>query len=149
MTSADLDTVLAIEQTVQAYPWTRGNFSDALHHGYLCSVVEDKGLILGYTILMPVMDEAELLSIAVTANQQRRGTGRMMMEALLQTARNGYMRRVFLEVRPSNTAAIALYCSVGFVEIGVRQGYYQNVSGSEDALMMACELMGVSCRATS
>jgi [ribosomal protein S18]-alanine N-acetyltransferase len=45
-------------------------------------------------------------------------------------------------VRPSNTAAIALYRGTGFVEIGVRRGYYQNVNGSEDAITMACDLTG-------
>jgi ribosomal-protein-alanine N-acetyltransferase len=151
MTPADVDAVLSIEQAVQAYPWTRGNFIDALKHGYICRVAEellaghpdeDRGEIRGYAILMPAVDEAELLNIGVAAAQQRKGLGRMILNEMLQTARAMNMKRVFLEVRPSNVAAIALYRRTGFDLIGARRGYYQDANGSEDALVMACDLMG-------
>ena len=142
MTPADVDAVLSIEVAVQAYPWTRGNFIDALKHGYICRVDEDNGEIRGYAILMPAVDEAELLTIGVAAAQQRKGLGRMILNEMLQTARVLNMKRVFLEVRPSNVAAIALYRRTGFDLIGVRHGYYQNANGSEDALVMACDLIG-------
>lgn len=140
MTEADVDAVHAIEQAVQPYPWTRGNFTDSLAHGYLCRVDEAEGEVRGYAILMPLMDEAELLTIGVAAAQQRKGLGRALLDGMLQLARAGKMKRVFLEVRTSNAAAIALYRSAGFAEIGVRRGYYQNANGSEDALVMACDL---------
>lgn len=142
MTQADVDDVLAIEQAVQAYPWTRGNFSDALGSGYLCRVDEADGAIRGYAILMPVVDEAELLTIGVASAQQRKGLGRSMLLEMLDVARAKEMRRVFLEVRKSNAAAIALYRSAGFGEIGARRGYYQNADGGEDAIVMACDLPG-------
>jgi len=138
MTLADVDAVLAIEQAVQAYPWTRGNFIDALGHGYICRVQEDGGEIRGYAVLMPVLDEAELLNIGVAAGQQRKGLGRAMLLEMLDAACERNMLRVFLEVRPSNAAAIALYRSAGFGEIGVRRAYYQSANGSEDAVTMAC-----------
>lgn len=143
MTQADVDAVLAIEQAVQAYPWTRGNFTDALGNGYLCRVDEaESGEIRGFAILMPVVDEAELLNIGVAAAQQRRGLGRMILSEILNEARARQLRCVFLEVRSGNVAAIALYRSAGFNEIGVRRGYYKNVNGSEDAITMACDLTG-------
>ncbi|HEX5337966.1 MAG TPA: ribosomal protein S18-alanine N-acetyltransferase [Gallionella sp.] len=142
MTQADADAVLAIEQAVQAYPWTRGNFRDALDSGYVCRVDEADGAIRGYAMLMPTVDEAELLNIGVAAAHQRKGLGRAMLLEMLDVARAKNMRRVFLEVRASNVAAIALYRSAGFAEVGLRRGYYQNANGSEDALVMACELMG-------
>lgn len=138
MTMADLDAVLHIESAVQAYPWTRGNFSDALSSGYLCYVDEAAGELRGYAILMPAVDEAEVLTIAVAAAQQRRGLGRSMLAQMLALARDRGMQRVFLEVRAANAAAIALYRSAGFVEVGVRRGYYRDASGSEDAVVMAC-----------
>ena len=141
MTLADVDAVLGIEQSVQAYPWTRGNFMDALNSGYLCCVDEADGEIRGYAVLMPALEEAELLTIGVATAQQRKGLGRAMLREILEAARKNKMHRVFLEVRPSNAAAIALYRSTGFAEIGVRRGYYQNVNGREDALLMACDLM--------
>jgi ribosomal-protein-alanine N-acetyltransferase len=142
MTLADMDAVLCIEQAVQAYPWTRGNFIDALSHGYICSVDEQDGEIRGYAILMPVLQEAELLNIGVVAGQQRKGLGRAMLLEMLDTACAKNMLKVFLEVRASNVAALALYRSAGFREIGLRRDYYQNASGSEDAITMACDLAG-------
>lgn len=140
MTLEDVDGVLAIEQAVQAYPWTRGNFVDVLSHGYECRVDENGGGIRGYAVLRPVLDEAELLNIGVSALQQRKGLGRAMLREMLDVAREKDIRRVFLEVRASNVAALALYRSSGFGEIGVRRGYYQNANGCEDAITMACEL---------
>lgn len=140
MTLADIDAVFAIEQAVQAYPWTRGNFGDSLAGGYTCFVDEADGEMRGYVILMPAVDEAELLSIGVAAAHQRKGLGRKLLREMLEFACAKKMQRIFLEVRPSNTAAVALYRSAGFVEVGVRRGYYQNLNGSEDALVMACEL---------
>jgi ribosomal-protein-alanine N-acetyltransferase len=142
MTGADLDAVAAIEQAVQPYPWTRGNFSDSLANGYLCRVDEAEGEVRGYAILMPLIDEAELLTIGVAAAQQRKGLGRALLNGMLELAHKAKMKRVFLEVRPSNAAAIALYRSAGFIEVGVRRGYYQNANGIEDALVMACDLTG-------
>ena len=142
MTPADVDEVLRIEMAVQAYPWTRSNFIDALQHGYVCRVDEKDGVIRGYAILMPAIDEAELLNIGVAAAWQRKGLGRMILNDMLQTALAMKMSRVYLEVRPSNIVAMALYRCVGFSEVGVRRDYYQNENGSEDALVLACDLTG-------
>ncbi len=149
MVIADVDAVLAIEREVQPYQWTRGNFTDALNSAYLCSVdsveiVEghpEQGIeILSYAILMPVVDEAELLTIGVAAGQQRKGLGRKILGYMLDEARERDMRCVFLEVRASNMGAIALYQRAGFIRVGTRRGYYKNGDNVEDALTMACEL---------
>lgn len=142
MTLEDVDAVFAIERAVQAFPWTRGNFADALNNGYFCRVDEAGGEIRSYAVLMPAADEAELLSIGVAAGQQRKGLGRAMLREMLNLAREENIRRVFLEVRASNAAALALYRSAGFAEIGLRRGYYRNAGGYEDAITMACELTG-------
>lgn len=140
MTLADVDAVWSIEQAVQAYPWSRGNFTDALSSGYRCVVDEERGQIVSYAVLMPVVDEAELLNIAVAATQQRTGRGRAMLAAQQQWARQQGMQRIFLEVRMSNLSAMALYRALGFAEIGMRRAYYQNALGREDAMAMACVL---------
>ena len=142
MMHADVDEVSGIELAVQAYPWTRGNFIDALNHGYVCCVDEVDGKIRGYAVLMPVLEEAELLNISVVSGQQHKVLGSAILREMLQLARTKNIRRVFLEVRSSNVAALALYRNTGFDEIGVRRGYYQNASGSEDAITMACDLVG-------
>lgn len=142
MTREDVDALLAIEQAVQPYPWTRGNFTDALDSGYpgLVSEAEAGGGLQGFAVLMPGVGEAELLNIAVAAEHQRQGVGRELLAAMLAMARVRGFGRVFLEVRIGNLPAITLYRSAGFAEIGVRRGYYRNAQRSEDALVMACGL---------
>jgi len=140
MTEADLDAVLGIEREVHAHPWTRGNFSDALHSKYLCKVYESEQGMLGYAVLMWAVDEAELLDIAIAAQHQRQGWGRKLLEEMIVLARRNDMRRVVLEVRASNAAAIGLYKSMGFADIGLRRDYYPAENGREDAILMGREL---------
>jgi [ribosomal protein S18]-alanine N-acetyltransferase len=140
MTDADLDDVLRIECEVHAHPWTRGNFSDALHSKYLCKVYESEPGMLGYAVLMLAVDEAELLDIAIAAPHQRQGWGHKLLEEMMVLARRHDMRRVVLEVRASNAAAIGLYRSMGFADIGLRRDYYPAENGREDAILMGCEL---------
>lgn len=137
---ADLAEVLAIESVAQAYPWTRGNFLDALRSGHVCRVLERDGRIAAYAVLLPGVDEAELLLLAVAPEQRRRGLGRMLLGEMLDWARKIGRRRVVLEVRVGNAAAIALYQAAGFSRIGLRRGYYPAANGREDALLMGCEL---------
>jgi len=136
----DVDAVLAIENAVQHFPWTHGNFCDAINSGYLCRVDELDGVLRGYTILMPLIDEAELLTIGVAAKHQRKGLASAMLTEMLRVARDKKIQRVFLEVRQANLAAIVLYARAGFREIGKRCGYYKNAANTEDALVMACQL---------
>lgn len=126
MTEDDLESVLRIEREVHACPWTQGNFSDALRSKYICKVYESEADgMLGYAVLMPAVDEAELLDIAIDAKHQRRGFGGEMLEELAVLARRANMRRMVLEVRASNEAAIGLYRKSGFTDIGLRRDYYR------------------------
>jgi ribosomal-protein-alanine N-acetyltransferase len=137
MKEADLDAVLRIEREVHTHPWTLGNFSDALRSGYQCKVFESAGMMLGYAVMMLAVDEAELLDIAIDKGHQRKGIGRKLLEAMLSLARHEDMRRMVLEVRASNQAAIALYRASGFEQIGLRRDYYPATNnGREDAILM-------------
>lgn len=140
MNQADVDAVLRIEQEVHAYPWTRGNFTDALESNSVCKVYEDGEEMLGYVVLMPAVDEIELLDISIAAAHQRKGLGRRLLGEVMELARGMVMRRMLLEVRPSNAAALGLYCDAGFSRIGVRRGYYFANNGREDAIVMECIL---------
>ena len=140
MTEADLDAVLRIEREVHAHPWTLGNFSDALRSKYLCKVAEEENQMLGYAVLMLAVDEAELLDIAIAAQHQRHGWGRKLLDEMMVLARRHNMLNVVLEVRASNVAAIALYRSVGFADIGLRRDYYPAENGREDAILMGRKL---------
>ena len=140
MTGADLDAVMRIEREVNTHPWTLGNFSDALRSKYQCKVYESDGMMLGYAVLMLAVDEAELLDIAIAAQHQRHGWGRKLLDEMMVLARRHGMRRMVLEVRTSNAAAIALYRDAGFSGIGLRRDYYPAENGREDAILMGRDL---------
>jgi [ribosomal protein S18]-alanine N-acetyltransferase len=136
MTEADLDPVSAIEHAVHAHPWTRGNFADSLAAGYHCYVAEHGGEVAGYAIVMTGAGEAHLLNVSVAARWQRCGIGAELTRLCMALAREAGARTMFLEVRPSNRAARALYARMGFAEIGARRGYYPACEGREDALVL-------------
>ena len=140
MREDDLDAVLAIEQRAYPFPWTRGIFRDCLRADYPAWVLVEDGLVIGYGVLSLAADEAHVLNVCAAPEVQGRGHGRRLLRALLQLARGRGAQRVFLEVRPSNAAAIALYHDEGFNEIGRRPRYYPAADGREDAIVMAMEL---------
>ncbi|KAB7765525.1 ribosomal-protein-alanine N-acetyltransferase [Xanthomonas maliensis] len=140
MREVDLDTVMDIERRAYPFPWTRNIFRDCLQAGYPGWVMEQGGQIIGYGILSIALDEAHVLNVCIAPEAQSRGHGRTLLRALIKGAQDRGARRAFLEVRPSNPAAIALYHSEGFNEIGRRPRYYPAEHGREDALVMAIEL---------
>src|SRR4051812_15589751 len=120
----DLDAVMAIENVVYPQPWTRGNFRDSLRESYHCWVVEIAGELVGYSVIAIAAGEAHLLNLSIAADWQRRGHGREMLKFVLKLARDFAASKIFLEVRPTNLAGIALYAAAGFTEIAIRRGYY-------------------------
>jgi ribosomal-protein-alanine acetyltransferase len=140
MGEADLAAVVALEERIQAFPWTPGNFRDALASGYDCWLQREPGGIAAFAVTMPVVDETHLLDIGVAPQRQRGGLGRALLAFLENEARQAGMQRMLLEVRPSNTQALAFYGQAGFVEIGRRRGYYPAPEGREDAIVMAKDL---------
>jgi len=136
MAQEDIETVVGIERAIHRFPWTPGNFGDALDNGYLCKVAELDGAIAGYVVMMPALDEVELLDIGIAAEYQGRGLGSELLLRMMELARSINLQRMFLEVRPSNVAALALYGKHGFREIGLRRGYYAAGDEREDAIVM-------------
>jgi [ribosomal protein S18]-alanine N-acetyltransferase len=139
MREEDLDAVLEIELRAYPFPWTRGIFQDCLRADYPAWVLHREGTVIGYGMLSIAADEAHVLNVCAAPEEQGRGHGRRLLRALLQLARGRGAERVFLEVRPSNVAAIALYHDEGFNEIGRRPRYYPAKNGREDAIVMAKE----------
>ena len=141
----DLDNVMQIEPTIYSYPWTRGNFSDSLSNGYSGWVMEQNAEMIGYSLLMMVMDEAHLLNLSVAKHYQKQGLGRYLLEHMMTVAKRHKAANIFLEVRTSNISAIALYQNIGFCEMAVRRGYYPAdpklfKTGREDAVLMGLAL---------
>jgi len=152
MTTADLDTVLAIESVSHIHPWTQGNFSDSLAAGHWAYCVRpqledaikgsylDPEILWAYCILFPAVDELHLLNITVSPKLRRLGIGAKMMHAIEGVAAQQKMPRIILEVRPSNINAMQLYQALGYEQIGLRKNYYpvDAISGlREDAWVFA------------
>ena len=136
----DLDAIMAIEPYIYPYPWTRGNFSDSLNSGYSAWVLLRNEGIIGYALVMMVLDEAHLLNLSVAKAYQKQGLGRILLEHMIKIAKNNQVANMFLEVRPSNISAIALYENMGFNEMAIRRGYYPAKNGREDAVLMGLAL---------
>ena len=144
MREEDLTQVAKIEAAGYEFPWTLGIFRDCLRAGYGCWVLARPGdEIVGYGILSVAAGEAHVLNVCVDPSEQGGGHGRRLMKRLIDLARWHEAHRIFLEVRPSNTRAIALYHDLGFNEIGRRPNYYPAKKGREDALVLALELLPV------
>lgn len=135
MQAADVEVVAKIEKSVQSHPWTLKQFEDAVT-AYQSTVIEVQGQVAGFCILQPVLDEANLLLMAIDPAQQGQGLGYQLLEASVAMLKNNPVQ-IFLEVRESNQAAIKLYEKSGFHQIDLRKNYYPNSNGSrEHAIIM-------------
>jgi ribosomal-protein-alanine N-acetyltransferase len=142
MREDDLDEVMRIEVRAYPFPWTQGIFRDCLRAGYPAWILESDQGPIGYGVLSVGAGEAHLLNVCIDPGHQGLGHGRRLLRGLERVARGQGAARVFLEVRPSNPVAIALYQDEGFNEIGRRPRYYPAHDGREDAIVMAKELLG-------
>jgi len=142
MTDADVGEVFAVERTAYQFPWSEGIFRDCLRVGYVCRVLTLGSQVIGYGIMSVGAGEAHILNLCVAASCRCRGLGRRLLGYLLDRGAAAGMSEAFLEVRPSNTAAIRLYQAIGFEQVGMRRGYYQAVGGREDAAVLRLALRG-------
>ncbi len=138
MQAEDLREVLSIENSVYPFPWTPGNFMDALNSAYHGCVARDLDRnMAGYFLMMFAVDEAHLLNITVKQDLHGMGCGRRLLDRAVLTAQENGMLSILLEVRPSNQRALAVYEQYGFIRIGRRRDYYPAANGTrEDAIVM-------------
>ncbi len=136
-----LDAVLAIESRAYAHPWSRGNFVDSLKAGYEAQMLLGGDTLLGYYVAMKGVDEVHLLNITVAPEFQRQGWGMVLLDALTLWSRGQGAEWLWLEVRVSNTRALAIYDAHGYRRVGERKAYYPAVDGQrEDAVVMSLRL---------
>ena len=138
MTLADVPAAHAIEQQVQTHPWSQALFIGSVQSHY-CTVLEVDKQVVGFCILQKVLDEANLLLMAIDPNFQQRGLGLQLLEQSIDGL-GSQCNMVFLEVRQSNTAAIKLYEKIGFAQMDLRKNYYPTAQGKEHAVLMALTL---------
>ncbi|MBN2415944.1 ribosomal protein S18-alanine N-acetyltransferase [bacterium] len=133
MVSADLDSVLMLENAIFPTPWSRDSFEAELEKTYSVALTaEREGRVIGYGIAWLIADEIHIANVAVHPEFRGTGIGRAIVERLLASGDGSC--GAFLEVRVHNDPAIRLYKKLGFREIGVRKQYYQ--AEQEDALLM-------------
>lgn len=140
MTLADVPAVHAIEVATFAMPWSLESLQNEMERNacarYL--VAEDEsGALIAYAGAWIVFDEAHVTNVAVAQAMRGQGIGRAILAALMQYAANMGAQVLTLEVRKSNTVALALYQSMGFSQLGVRKRYYED--NGEDALLLVCD----------
>ncbi len=141
MVESDLPGVMEIENDVFTDSWPESVFREDL-----CSefsqpyVAHIDNAIVGYAVLWQGVDEGHLTNIAVSRNYQRKSIAKKLLSFILRIALADGLAQIILEVRPSNTAAIALYHKFGFENLALRKNYY--TSPREDCLMMVKPLSG-------
>jgi len=137
MRAADLPEVMETDRRSLPRPWSDALWREEIESPFsLYLVLEESGEVCGHIGLKLLSDEAHVMTIAVRPEKRRRGYARTLIQAALTVPVAASVRRVYLEVRPSNTAARSLYESLGFRVTTVRRGYY----GDEDALLMTLDL---------
>lgn len=139
MTPADLEAVADLTHRADSFGWTLRNFSDAHASGNTLTVLTVDGVTSGIAAVMHVLDESELLEIAVQPAMQGRGYGKALLAQAIALARRNGAVRMFLEVRESNARARKMYTSFGFEETGRRRNYYPTENGREDAILMTAQ----------
>lgn len=131
----DLDQVMEIEEDLFSVPWTREGFLTYLmKKDTMFFVVEEKEKILGFCSMMTVLDEGDILNVAVRRDRQKEGIGQFLVDSILRMADLQGIRLVHLEVREGNQTARRLYERLGFKEDGLRRNYYEDPG--ENAVLM-------------
>lgn len=141
MLQNDIDNVYDIEKSTHRAPWGRDILSDCLLVGYDCRVLElpndDSTKIIGYIISRYSFNVCHILNLCISLAYQGEGYGQLLLKSVLDPlSNNKAINTVILEVRPSNTAAIALYEKFGFNQVSIKKGYYNDGDRLEDAILL-------------
>lgn len=135
----DSAAVAEMEQQIFSDPWSEKSVMETVQQKQsVCFAAEKAGHLLGYLLAYHAADEAEIARIAVQKEARRQGAAGKLMQALEHYCEEHKMEKLLLDVRESNEAARSFYTKNGFVEDGIRQGFYTNPS--EDAVLMSRQL---------
>lgn len=137
---SDLNQLLEIEKSVNVAPWTEDTFAACFHSGYIGWVIELDKKIIAFIMVSLTVDECHILNLCVVREFQHQGWGHKLLNQALMHARQNGVSIAYLEVRKSNTRAIALYQKLKFQLVGQRKNYYPTQAGQEDALIFALDL---------
>lgn len=139
MQPEDVKAIAELETVCFSDPWSENSIASELNNRlsyWLVAVDNDN--VVGYVGSQSVLDYADMMNLAVSPDYRRQGIGESLINALVAHLKTKHILALLLEVRVSNTPAIALYEKLGFVQIGRRPRYYTNPR--EDALILRKEL---------
>lgn len=136
MKESDIPEVVAIEKRAYFQAWNKGFFRSCVRAGFSCWVLERDGAIRGYGVMSQKEKKARIMNLCVRPDCQAQGLGRKILSHLLEQAHRSDAETAVLEVRPSNHAALKLYKSMGFTDMGIQNTYYLTRTGWEDAVVM-------------
>jgi len=140
----DLEAIYRLNKQVFSEYWSRTSLYSSLESGYDLLLCDLNGEIIAYLLSMSVLDEIQIMQIAVSSQHRRQGLASRMTKALIESGNN--IEIITLEVRASNRAARACYTQLGFQETGYRKNYYApDASGCrEDAVLMSKALHSIA-----
>jgi ribosomal-protein-alanine N-acetyltransferase len=142
MRAEDIPRIVDIERDGFKHPWSAELLRRELHHAWSTSLVATEPAapdqVIGFIVFWTVHDEVHVLNVAVALEARRRGVARVLMDEAAARGRRAGARLATLEVRRSNAAAITLYRTLGYREVGLRPNYY--VDEGEDAIVMVLDL---------
>ena len=138
MNESHVAEVAALEKICFSMPWSENSVRSELTNPLsLWLVAEEENVVLGYIGSQAVMDEADVMNVAVVPDRRREGIAQKLVEALVAALNEKGVHALLLEVRASNEPAKALYERQGFIQVGRRPNYYRNPK--EDALILKKE----------
>lgn len=126
-----------LEQKATSHPWRPGQLQQSILAGHSGLALQEQEKLVGFLVWHQILDEAELLNIAVAPDQQGRGMGGILIDELVRQCLDSQIEKIHLEVRESNARARRLYLQHGFIEVGRRKQYYPTQDGREDAILMS------------
>lgn len=133
--AGDIQPLLSIQQQTQQISWSQAAYEEAIDRQQ-CWLAKREQETVGFIVYSHILDEAELLNIAVNPDCQGQGIGYALYTAMLKNLEEAGIKQCFLEVAKSNHQAQAFYQKVGFIAIATRKNYYQQANGFEDAIIM-------------
>ena len=138
MTRQHVTQVAVLEKQCFSAPWSEASVAGELDNPLsVWLVCVDRGKVLGYVGSQTVLEESDMMNIAVLPEARRAGIGERLILSLIELLKDRGSRSLALEVRASNTPAISLYKKLGFLQVGRRPNYYRGPR--EDALILRKE----------
>ena len=141
LVQSEVELILPIENACHAYPSSLDLLNTCFSKRYRNAKLTANGEVVGFYLAELLIDEMTLHDICVAPEAQGNGYGRLLLDHFIDMAKTHKAVQLWLEVRKSNEAAIALYQSSGFDVVGTRQGYYPSPGGREDALLMGSAII--------